>query len=177
MKTQTPSVSESKPRLFGRLGSLVMVESKAGEATAAGYSVKWNESAQTCEAKTAEGETVFSALCKGGDSWLVMYSPRFYTLEDTPQRLAKPAQWVAGHLVRVIVKKGEESRHGNRHALIDGVQRVPVDILRIAAGRDAWMRQIQGRCLECKAYVAVGETECELCPICYEKAEEENANQ
>jgi hypothetical protein len=51
---------------------------------------------------------------------------------------------------------------------------VPVEMLSLAAGRDAWMREVLVRCSDCKTVVKAGEMDCEMCNDCYEKAGEEN---
>lgn len=52
---------------------------------------------------------------------------------------------------------------------------VPVQLLSLAAGKDAWMRDIEFRCADCREKHPASKMECELCPACYEKAEAENA--
>lgn len=52
---------------------------------------------------------------------------------------------------------------------------VPVEMLSLAAGKDAWMRDIKFKCSDCGEKHAAKEMECQLCPACYEKAEQENA--
>jgi len=51
---------------------------------------------------------------------------------------------------------------------------VPVELLGLATGRDAWMRDIMVRC-SCGAVSKAGEMEGEYCAACYDKAGEENA--
>lgn len=79
-------------------------------------------------------------------------------------------QIVAGHSVRIMRKKNGAGQHGARVAEIDGVQRVPVELLPLCAGRDVWMREIRVKCLECRAETRAGDMENEFCPACFEKA-------
>ncbi len=47
---------------------------------------------------------------------------------------------------------------------------VPADIASIAAGPDAWLRDVLIRCTDCKTPTPVGTLEgYRLCPCCYEK--------
>lgn len=69
--------------------------------------------------------------------------------------------------------------NGRRAAQVSALGRspyyVPVELLALSAGKDAWMRDVRFKCSDCgKAHVA-REMECELCPACYEKAGQENA--
>jgi len=50
---------------------------------------------------------------------------------------------------------------------------VPVEIASLAAGKDAWMRQVLVKC-SCGTRCHVGEMECGICPACYEQAGIEN---
>ena len=52
---------------------------------------------------------------------------------------------------------------------------VPVELLSVAAGKDAWMRDILVKCKVCRTEVKAGDMDCEMCQDCYEKAGEENA--
>lgn len=51
---------------------------------------------------------------------------------------------------------------------------VPVEMLSLAAGKDKWMRQIEFKCRDCRKPYPASKMECELCPDCYERAEQEN---
>lgn len=51
---------------------------------------------------------------------------------------------------------------------------VPVEMLSLAAGPDAWLRRVRVKCLVCGQHYQAGALECELCPSCYERAGEEN---
>lgn len=51
---------------------------------------------------------------------------------------------------------------------------VPVEMLGLAAGKDAWMREIKFKCEDCGEKHAAKDMECNLCPSCYDKAGEEN---
>ena len=67
---------------------------------------------------------------------------------------------------------------GQRAAKIVSATRtfyVPVELLSVAAGKDAWMRDILVACKECRTLVKAGDMDCEMCQDCYEKAGEENA--
>ncbi len=54
---------------------------------------------------------------------------------------------------------------------------VPLDIIELAAGSDAWMRDIQFRCadVDCRSIHKASEMQNGYCPSCIEKAEQENA--
>lgn len=52
---------------------------------------------------------------------------------------------------------------------------VPLEMLGLAAGKDAWMRRIMVRCADCGKRVPAGEMECRMCEECYDRAGEENA--
>jgi hypothetical protein len=56
-----------------------------------------------------------------------------------------------------------------------GVARIPLELLALSAGQDAWMRGIQFKCAGCGAVLAASEMEGEYCPACNEKALQENA--
>ncbi len=79
-----------------------------------------------------------------------------------------------GNRIITIVK----SKTGERAARIESsgnTYHVPVELLSVAAGKDAWMRDILVKCKECRTEVKAGEIDCEMCQDCYEKAGEENA--
>ena len=94
----------------------------------------------------------------------------------TGKPLPPAPQIIAGHSVRVM-RRGPKGAHGARVAVIDGAQRVPVELLPLTAGRDVWMREIRVRCLECRVETRAGDMECELCAVCYDKAGAENEAQ
>lgn len=70
---------------------------------------------------------------------------------------------------------------GNRYAKISyygamtrkGTVGIPVEMLSLAAGKDAWMRNIEFKCRDCRATFPAHQMECELCPACYDKAGQE----
>ena len=53
---------------------------------------------------------------------------------------------------------------------------VPLEMLSLAAGKDAWMREIQFKCTDCGTKHAAKDMECEMCPECNEKAMQSNAD-
>lgn len=68
--------------------------------------------------------------------------------------------------------------NGNRFAHVSrpGITvAVPIQMLALAAGKDAWMRKIKFRCMDCGERHPAEDMECELCQKCYAEAEEENA--
>ncbi len=158
-------------------------------AVAVGATVARDDDAGTVICTHPDGREMFRAIRKGGPDapWIVCYSTAFYAKPDSPAAdaapgapvtPAKPAQVIAGHSVRVMVSGGgKATRPGQRYARIDGAQIVPVEICGLAAGRDAWMRQIRVICLDCRQTEEIGRMTCELCPTCTDKAEQENAEQ
>lgn len=71
-----------------------------------------------------------------------------------------------------------KNNSGQRFAHIEtntGGLMVPLEMLSLAAGKDAWMRQIEFKCAGCGDHHAASEMECECCQACYEKQGEENA--
>jgi hypothetical protein len=75
----------------------------------------------------------------------------------------------AGQIVRV-----GKTKNGEHFADVDGYF-IPREIARLGAGRGEWMRGILFRCDECRHRGPVGEMECGLCQMCYDRAGEENA--
>lgn len=68
---------------------------------------------------------------------------------------------------------------GNRFAEIKPKNRpayhVPIELLALAAGKDAWMRKIQVRCAGCRTRLAAEELNGGgYCPTCVEAQDEEN---
>ena len=52
---------------------------------------------------------------------------------------------------------------------------VPIELLALAAGKDAWMRRIQVRCTECRKLHAADELNGGgYCPTCVDAQDEEN---
>lgn len=54
------------------------------------------------------------------------------------------------------------------------ITRLPVDLLGLAAGKDAWMREIRFRCVCCNEPFKASEMEGQLCPKCLEETEAYN---
>ncbi len=84
-------------------------------------------------------------------------------------------QTIGTHTVRIFRAKG-----GTRFAEVmrrSGLTyHVPAELLPLAAGKDAWMRDIRLRCSGCGQSHRAGDLECGLyCPTCDEEAEQENA--
>jgi hypothetical protein len=52
---------------------------------------------------------------------------------------------------------------------------VPIEMLSLAAGDDAWMRGVEFACADCRKLVAAKDAECCMCAECYDKAGAENA--
>lgn len=75
-------------------------------------------------------------------------------------------QNINGHLVQTF--KNDAS--GNRWACLDGVMsiRYPMQLCSLAAGKDAWMREILFRCPECKERKKAGEFSEVVCNDCFE---------
>jgi hypothetical protein len=72
------------------------------------------------------------------------------------------------------------TQHGGRFAEIrperSPAYRVPAELLPLAAGKDAWMRDIQLRCAGCDSHHRAADMASGLyCPACVEAQEEENA--
>jgi len=82
---------------------------------------------------------------------------------------------VAGEECVVSIVRIRES--GHRFAEIrfgpEGTH-VPVELLGMAAGKDAWMREIRFRCSGCREPFKASEMEGELCPRCLEETEAYN---
>lgn len=76
----------------------------------------------------------------------------------------------AGELVRV----GKLKTSGMVFADINGYCH-PQEICHLAAGKDAWKRNILFRCADCRKRLPAHQMECGMCPECYDKAGEENA--
>lgn len=90
-----------------------------------------------------------------------------------PANTPKPPQVFGRYTARVVksISTGERFIKTNAHA-----HPIPLDIARLAAGPDAWLRQVIVKCSYCDNRQPVGETECgTCCPSCYEEAEQENA--
>jgi hypothetical protein len=83
-------------------------------------------------------------------------------------------QIVHGHKVTIVHRKSQGPR-GPRAAHIDNSYFVPVDLLSLTVGKDAWMKDIAVRCVDCRTIVFARDLDCDMCPDCYEKAGDENA--
>ena len=95
-------------------------------------------------------------------------------MNDEPKPLPKPQLFGT---TEVRIKK---TTTGERFAEIVPFGRyiarfhVPVGMCALAAGKDAWMRDILVRCKECRTKTRACDLEGdELCPKCYAKAEAE----
>lgn len=149
--------------LYGTLATESQVNAYVDAARTRGTNtITRDDEAGTVEVRSKKGTLMFSAIRKGepGEPWILMKNPTFY-----------PKPQVFGSRV-VVVKKHPETRE--QFAIVNNRQAVPFDICRLAAGRDKWLREIIFQCVECKQPVKAGESECQLCPACYEKAGEEN---
>lgn len=65
------------------------------------------------------------------------------------------------------------SNGSGRFALF-GIWLVPVSLLGLGSGEDAWMRDVELPCLVCGLKFKAGEMENEFCPACFNRACEEN---
>ena len=64
----------------------------------------------------------------------------------------------------------------NAGLVLAGKLAVPVEIAALAAGEDAWMRQIPVECAECLCEFKLCDSDsAEYCQGCFDKAGEENA--
>ena len=91
-------------------------------------------------------------------------------MNSTPT--VNPPQIIAGHCVRVTRSKST----GQRFARIDEHHSIPLDLCALAAGKDAWMRQIVCRCSYCDTREQVGNMEQgPTCQKCFDAQGEENA--
>lgn len=78
---------------------------------------------------------------------------------------------VEGHMVNIGGRNTE-----NAGLLLAGRLVVPVEIAALAAGKDAWMRQIPVECAECLCEFKLCDSDsAEYCQECFDKACEENA--
>jgi hypothetical protein len=78
---------------------------------------------------------------------------------------------VNGHQVRV----GKRGGPNDGLALIDGSMAVPLEVCSLAAGRDAWMRQIPVKCRECGAEFKLADSDSsDHCQDCMDRLGEEN---
>ena len=65
--------------------------------------------------------------------------------------------------------------NGMAHGVISDGSVVPLEIMALAAGKDAWMRDVKRKC-ECGKVYAIGSSDgVEWCQECYDEAGEENA--
>lgn len=152
--------------LYGRLateGELAGYENKVRAKLT--NTVTRDDDAGTLEAHSRKGTLMFRAIRKGapGQPWILMLNPAFYP---------KPQVFPEGC---VTVRRHPETRE--QYAVDYETNRsVPLEICRMAAGPDRWLRNVVFACVECKRDVRAGDTECAgLCPACYENAENENA--
>ena len=83
------------------------------------------------------------------------------TFGTTTVRIMKSL--IGGARFAEIQPKGRPSYH------------VPIELLALAAGKDAWMRNIQVRCTECRKLHAADELNGGgYCPTCVEAQDDEN---
>lgn len=84
-------------------------------------------------------------------------------------------QTISGHHVRVQINAETKQRT----ALIDGRMRIPLELLPLGAGKDAWMRKIVCKCEYCGTRHEAGTMEQSgnglQCGACFDQAGEENA--
>lgn len=193
--------------VFSRVGTLAQLRDFAADAKRAGYTVTHDETGdlqrlRVTDPAKADALVMRAVTVRPGvvaftfseSYWQPAQVPDVRTpttyaahLSQMPVPIGQPAapapvkrpQCVAGHSVRILIRKGETGKGpGQRVAEIDGGRQfVPVELLPLTAGRDAWCREIAVRCLDCRKPTPAGEMECELCPTCYDKAGEENAEQ
>lgn len=90
-----------------------------------------------------------------------------------PAPAPKPPQVFGRFQARVVRLRstGERFIRTNVHTGL-----IPLDIARLAAGRDAWLRQVIVKCSYCENRIPVGETESgTCCRACADECEAENA--
>lgn len=153
--------------LTGRLASDDQIPALVA---ASGGTANRDDEAGTVIVTLPKGTELFRAIRKGGpgEPWIVIYNRDCYCPDND------------GQVHRIAICVGANGSAYNRAAVIDpqGARRiVPVDLLPLAAGSDAWMREIRVKCVDCRKPVRAGDMECQLCPTCYEKAEQENEAQ
>jgi hypothetical protein len=151
--------------LYGRLGNESSVRDyETALRKRETNTVSRDDDAGTLVAHSKKGTLILKAIRKGpiGQPWLIMFNPIFYP---------KPQVFRQGV---VTVRKHPETKE--QFAVFEGTNSaVPFDICKLAAGRDKWMREIVFSCVDCAKPVKAGESECQLCPVCLEKVEKENA--
>ena len=77
---------------------------------------------------------------------------------------------VQGHQVTIGGNKSV-----NRGLIKVGLNAIPLEIAKLAAGEDAWMRQIPVECTNCLCEFKLAESDSsELCPECYDSICAEN---
>lgn len=83
-------------------------------------------------------------------------------------------QQIQGRVVTILrTKTGMRVAHVTEHG-VDSI--IPVELLPLCSGKDAWMREIRVKCAACRKVIVAREMECgELCQECFEAAGEENA--
>jgi hypothetical protein len=83
-------------------------------------------------------------------------------------KLVRTQQFENGALVNIMRSKETGQRYA-RVNQIGGFVRVPLELLSLAAGKDAWMREIVFACPECKQRHPAHAMEGEYCQDCYAK--------
>lgn len=170
---KSPSLTHPAPGTYGRLGTEADLDRQSSDVRQHGGKIDRDDESGTVTATMADGTHAFRAIRKGnpGQPWIVAYNPAVYPKADAGcVRPVRAPQSVAGHSVRILCRVGANPKSpGERCAEIDGTRRVPVDILRLAAGPDAWMGDITVRCLDCGKRVSARELEsAEVCGPCYD---------
>lgn len=85
-------------------------------------------------------------------------------------------QSIAGHTVSVMKRKDDPTMRCLRVTSPTGrVYGVPVGIAMLAAGKDAWMRDVKIKCRDCGNVVRIADLETEaMCAACYDKCDPDN---
>lgn len=92
-----------------------------------------------------------------------------------PAAISTSNQKFPGFTVSIMVGRANGQRYGEIKPDGGRAYHVPVEMLGLAAGKDAWMRDILVKCTHCRTPAKAGEMECDMCQACYEVAGEENA--
>jgi hypothetical protein len=80
-------------------------------------------------------------------------------------------EWPQGGCLTQVGPRGQNvaifksKSTGEHFAKVDG-RAIPKEICGLAAGRDAWMRDILFRCSDCRVRMPVGQMECNMCANC-----------
>ena len=80
-------------------------------------------------------------------------------------------------IVRILQRR-DGTRFAEIRPKLGPIYHIPAEMLSLAAGKDAWMRDIQLRCSGCRTHHRAGDMETGIyCPACVQAQEEENARQ